>query len=60
MGAAVVRAIERDKGEITVAPLRQRALSRIAMTAPELSSRVAGRKAAEVADEIAGGQRDKR
>jgi short-subunit dehydrogenase len=60
VAAAVVRAIERDKGEITVAPLRQRALSRIAMHAPELSSRLSGRRAAEVADEIAGGQVDKR
>ncbi|MGI9020406.1 MAG: SDR family NAD(P)-dependent oxidoreductase [Solirubrobacterales bacterium] len=60
VAAAVVRAIERDRGEITVAPLRQRVLTRIAMQAPELSSRVAGRKAAEVAEEIAGGQLEKR
>jgi short-subunit dehydrogenase len=57
---AVVTAIERNRGEISVAPLRQRALGKIAMMAPELSSRVAGRKAAEVADEIARGQADKR
>ena len=60
VGAAVVRAIERDRGEITVAPLRQRALSRVAVNAPELSGRIAGRKAAQVADEIAAGQTDKR
>jgi short-subunit dehydrogenase len=57
---AVVRAIEHNRGEVTVAPLRQRLLARIAINAPELSSRVAGRWAAEVADEIAAGQTDKR
>ncbi|MGI8461480.1 MAG: SDR family NAD(P)-dependent oxidoreductase [Solirubrobacterales bacterium] len=60
VSGAVVRAIERNRGEITVAPLRQRALGKIGMVAPELSGRVAGRKAAEVADEIARGQTDKR
>jgi len=57
---AVVTAIERDRGEITVAPLRQRALARVAVNAPELSGRIAGRAAAKVADEIAAGQTDKR
>ena len=37
VGAAVVEAIERDRGEITVAPLRARVLSRFAMHAPEIS-----------------------
>ena len=60
VAAAVVRAIERDRGEINVAPLRQRALGKIGMIAPELSGRVAGRMATEVADEIARGQADKR
>lgn len=60
VGAAVVRAIERDRSEVTVAPLRQRALGRIAANAPELSGRVAGRTAARVAERIARGQADKR
>jgi short-subunit dehydrogenase len=60
VAGAVVRAIERNRSEITVAPLRQRALSRIAINAPEISGRVAGRKAMEVADEIARGQTEKR
>jgi short-subunit dehydrogenase len=60
VGEAVVRAIEHNRGEVTVAPLRQRLLSRIAINAPELSSRVAGEMAAKVADEIAAGQTDKR
>jgi short-subunit dehydrogenase len=57
---AVVSAIKRNRGEVTVAPLRQRALSRIAVNAPELSGRIAGRTAAKVADEIARGQTEKR
>ena len=60
VAAAVVRAIERNRSEVTVAPLRQRALGRIALNAPELSGRLAGGTAARVADEIARGQTDKR
>jgi short-subunit dehydrogenase len=60
VAAGVVRAIERDRREITVAPLRQRVLTRIAVNAPELSSRVAGGLATRVADEIARGQTHKR
>jgi short-subunit dehydrogenase len=60
VGAAVVSAIERDRGEVTVAPLRQRVMARFAANAPEVSSRLAGRLATKVADEIAAGQTDKR
>jgi short-subunit dehydrogenase len=60
VGDAVVRAIEDDRGEITVAPLRQRVLARFAANAPELSRRMAGGMATKVADEIAAGQTDKR
>ena len=60
VGKAVVDAIEHDRGEITVAPLRQRVLSRFAVNAPELSGRLAGGMATRVADEIASGQTDKR
>ncbi len=60
VASAVVRAIEGNRAEISVAPLRQRALTRVAMMAPELSGRIAGRTAAKVADEIAAGQTDKR
>jgi len=56
----VVRAIERDKSEISVAPLRQRALARFAMMAPEISGRFAGSTALKAADAIASGQTDKR
>jgi short-subunit dehydrogenase len=60
VASAVVRAIERDKGEISVAPMRQRALARFAMFAPELSGRVVGSAATKAADEIAQGQANKR
>ena len=60
VAAAVLRAIEHDRAEITVAPLRQRAMSRIAVNAPELSGRLAGGLATRVAEEIARGQTDKR
>ncbi|ORA15000.1 SDR family NAD(P)-dependent oxidoreductase [Mycobacterium asiaticum] len=60
VGAAVVTAIERNRGEVTVAPLRQRALARFAANAPEVASRLAGSVAAKAADQIAAGQLDKR
>jgi short-subunit dehydrogenase len=60
VGSAVVRAIERDRHEISVAPLRQRVLARIGMTMPEISGRIAGRAAERAAAEIAAGQTDKR
>ena len=57
---AVVRAIEHDKSEISVAPVRQRVLARFAMLAPEISGRLVGSVAAKAADAIAEGQTDKR
>ena len=42
VGAAVVSAIERNRGEVTVAPLRQRVLAQFAANVPELASRLAG------------------
>jgi Short-chain dehydrogenases of various substrate specificities len=58
---AVVAAIERDRAEIAVAPLRQRAAARFAARWPELAgrlARVAG--AVRVADAVASNQTDKR
>lgn len=60
VGRAVVTAIERNRGEIAVAPLRQRVGARLSMLSPELVGRVAGGTGAKVADEIAAGQTDKR
>lgn len=57
---AVVRAIERDKGEISVAPLRQRALTRLMMLAPEVIGRMAGSGVVQSMEAIASGQADKR
>ena len=40
VGAAVVRAVERDKAEIAVAPLPQRALAHFGLTAPGIAAKV--------------------
>ena len=56
VGNAVVRAIEHDKTEISVAPVRQRALARFAMLASEISGRLAGSVTRKAADAIAAGQ----
>ena len=60
VAAGVVSAIERNRGEITVAPLQARVLAAFAANAPELASRLAGGVATRVADEIAMGQTEKR
>jgi short-subunit dehydrogenase len=58
---AVVKAIERNKVEIAVAPLRQRALAHFALSTPGISVKIAsgdaGQKAAAA---VAEGQLDKR
>jgi short-subunit dehydrogenase len=61
VGEAVARAIERDRAEIDVAPLRQRLLINFGHRYPGLASRIQrGGGASEVADRIAAGQTDKR
>jgi short-subunit dehydrogenase len=60
VGAGVVRAIERDASQVTVAPLRARALASVAANAPEFSGRASGSTATKLADRIAEGQADKR
>lgn len=60
VAAAVISAIERNRREVTVAPLRQRALAQMSINVPELSSRIAGGLAERVADEVARGQTEKR
>lgn len=51
VGDATVKAIERNRAEITIAPLQQRAAAHFALVSPGLSARVqggsAGQKAAE-------------
>ena len=56
----VVRGIERDKGEIDVAPLGLRAGALVAAVSPRLSARVQRRSGAELSEAIARGQADKR
>jgi short-subunit dehydrogenase len=55
VGAAVVKAVERDRAEIVVAPLQQRAMAHFALASPSIAVRAqsgsAGQKAAKaVAD----------
>jgi short-subunit dehydrogenase len=58
VGAAVVRAIERDVAEVAVAPLRQRALAHVGLAAPALSARVqSGAVARRATEKIDAGHR---
>jgi short-subunit dehydrogenase len=61
VAAAVVKAIEHNKVEVTVAPLQQRFLAHFALTSPGISVKIAsgdaGQKAAAA---VADGQSDKR
>jgi short-subunit dehydrogenase len=62
VGAAVVRAVERDKAEIGVAPIVDRALTYIALTSPGLTARVQSTAFSHRAAEAvtSGHSRDKR
>jgi short-subunit dehydrogenase len=61
VAAAVVRAIERDRSEIDVAPIPVRLGVAFAGLAPELAAMVQRRlSASDVADQMETGQRDKR
>jgi short-subunit dehydrogenase len=61
VAAAVVRAIERNRAEIDVAPLPLRLGTAVASLLPELSGRVQRRLGSlEIAESMAEGQRDKR
>jgi short-subunit dehydrogenase len=56
VGAAVVRAIERDRTEVSVGPLRQRALAHFALATPALSVRAqSGAAGQRIADGVAEG-----
>ena len=58
---AVVRAIEHNRNEITVAPRRQRFLAEFGYRHPEFAARAQRRGGAErIASELAAGQADKR
>ena len=61
VGAAVVKAIEQDKVEVTVAPPHQRALAHLALASPSLAVRAtAGAAGQKAAADVAAGQTDKR
>ena len=61
VAAAVLRAIERNRSEVDVAPLPLRLGTALAGLAPELSGRLQRRLGAlDIADSLAEGQRDKR
>ena len=60
VGDAVVQAIERNRGEITVAPWQQVRLAKFAGRFPELAGRLSGKAAIKAGDEVARGQADKR
>jgi short-subunit dehydrogenase len=61
VAAAVVRAIERNKVEVVVAPVQQRLLAHFALTSPGISVKIAsGGAGQKVAAEVAAGQADKR
>jgi short-subunit dehydrogenase len=58
VSAAVVEAIEKDRGEITVAPFRQARLAKFAGNHPEFAGRVSGKAAAKAGDEVARGHNE--
>jgi short-subunit dehydrogenase len=61
VAGAVIAAIERNRGEVDVAPLPLRASTIFASVAPELAGRVARRLGSEdIARQMEAGQRDKR
>lgn len=57
VGAGVVKAIERDRAEVTVAPAFQRFVAGIGHRRPRLASFVTRRSSAKVADKVIEGQR---
>jgi short-subunit dehydrogenase len=61
VAAGVVRAIERDRVEVAVAPRRQRALAHFALASPRVAMRaISGGTARRTADRVAEGQAGKR
>lgn len=58
---AVLRSIERNKVEVTVAPIQQRLLAHFALASPAVAVRIAsGGAGQKVAADVAAGQADKR
>jgi short-subunit dehydrogenase len=58
VAAGVVRAVERNRAEVGVGPLRQRALSHLALATPGLSARIqSGARAQRIAGRVDAGHR---
>lgn len=61
VAAGVLRAIERNRVEVAVAPLRQRALSHFSLATPAVTAKImSGGQARRSAEDLAKGQTDKR
>jgi short-subunit dehydrogenase len=61
VAAAVVKAIEQNKVEVTVAPVQQRLLAHFALTSPGIAVKIASGDAGQkAAASVAAGQKDKR
>lgn len=60
VGAGVRTAIERNRGEVPVAPLQQRALAGFAHAFPAIAARAQRGAGTKLAEELAGGQTEKR
>jgi short-subunit dehydrogenase len=61
VASAVLRAVARDKMEVAVAPLRQRALAHVGLASPRVAMRaVTGGAARKAANRVAEGQANKR
>jgi hypothetical protein len=61
VAAGIVRAIERDRAEVDVAPIALKAGARLSGLAPGLTASIQGRLGSfKVAKAIGAGQRDKR
>jgi short-subunit dehydrogenase len=60
VGTGVVRAIERNRGEVVVAPMRQRALSHVGHISAAMAAVVQRGRGERVAEELASKQAEKR
>lgn len=60
VGRGVVKAIEKNKAEVDVAPVHQVVLAKFAGRHPELAGRMSNRQAVKSAEELASGQTEKR
>lgn len=61
VAAAVIKAIEQNKVEVSVAPVQQRFLAHFALTSPGIAVKIAsGGAGQKAAAEVAAGQKDKR